>query len=346
MTRIVVVIPAFKPDKSLIQLLKDLKEIGFERIVVVDDGSGKAYEEIFQKAERLNCYIAVHAENRGKGAALKTGIQKAIDCFGNENSYITADADGQHLPKDIKKVADTLENNPDSLILGTRDFSKGNVPWKSLCGNRITSVFFRLTNGVSCPDTQTGLRGIPSKLEKLALTEEGSRYEYEMNFLTDASKSAPLYFVPIQTVYRDGNKSSHFRPIADSARIYGRFLRFIASSLTGAAVDYLIFSILILLLAMPQTEEIFLATVIARIVSGIVNFILNKHRTFHSRMPVGPEAARYLTLFIVQMCASAGLVSLFTLLLPAAASKLIVDTCLFFISFVIQKNWVFRKGEV
>jgi glycosyltransferase involved in cell wall biosynthesis len=344
MSKTVLLIPSLHPDGELLTLLSALRDRHFEQIIVIDDGSGENDRPIFQSAARQNCMVVTHAENRGKGAALKTGIRAAIERFGAGNAYVIADADGQHLPEDIRRVADALEAYPASLILGTRDFSLPNVPWKSRFGNRITSALFHLTSGIACPDTQTGLRGIPSCLETLALTEEGDRYEYEMNFLSDAAGRTPIVSVPIQTVYLDNNRASHFRPLADSALIYGRFLRYVGASVAGAVTDFALFYLFASLLALPQTETIFLATALARICSGVVNFLLNRYWSFHSRMPAGAEAVRYGVLFLCQMGVSAALVSFLAwLLLPELAAKVIVDTGLFFLSFTIQKNWVFRK---
>ena len=100
----------------------------------------------------------------GKGAALKTGIRAAAEYFPNDTGIVTADGDGQHLTKDILRVSEELSENPGSLVLGVRDFSGRNVPWRSRFGNRFTSFFFRITNGVRLSDTQTGLRGFSSTL--------------------------------------------------------------------------------------------------------------------------------------------------------------------------------------
>lgn len=344
MNNTVILIPALNPDEKLVQLTEAVFAQGFKRIVVIDDGSDAECADFFRQAEEKGCVVARHEKNRGKGAALKTGIQTAIRNYGEGSSYITADADGQHLPEDMLKIAESLERYPDSLILGTRDFKSSNVPWRSRLGNRITSVFFRLTSGMSCPDTQTGLRGIPAALEKFALSVEGDRYEYEMNFLTDAARKVPFRFVPIQTVYLDGNSASHFRTVVDSALVYGRFLRFIGASLIGAATDFIAFYLLSVIILLPQTPKIFLATALARILSGTVNYLLNRFWSFQSRQPAGKEILRYCILFICQMGASAGLVSLLTLLpIPVVAAKLIVDICLFIVSFAVQKNWVFKK---
>ncbi|MBD5512784.1 MAG: glycosyltransferase [Lachnospiraceae bacterium] len=341
---LVVLIPALNPDEKLIRQIQGLREEGFLRILVVDDGSTPESKEIFRKAQNLGCLLVHHEKNMGKGAAIKTAIRKAMAECGCPKGCITSDADGQHLPKDIRHVAEVMKAHPDSLVLGIRDFGLKNVPVRNRLGNRITSVFFRLTNGISCPDTQTGLRGIPPKLLHLALSEEGERYEYEMNFLIDAVHLVPVEYVPIETVYEDGNRVSHFRPVVDSCRVYGRFLKFAMSSLSGAAADYLLFCIFKQLLTVSQTQMIFIATALARIGSGVVNFLLNRYWSFRSRMPAGTEIFRYLVLFFCQMLLSAELVSLLALFsVPVIAAKVIVDTVLFFISFRIQKNWVFRQ---
>lgn len=341
----IVLIPSLHPDRRLIELVIGLRREGFHLILVIDDGSGPDDQPLFREAESLGCVVSAHRRNLGKGAALKTGIREAIERFGPGNAYLTVDGDGQHLPADVRKVAAALEREPNSLVLGTRDFDVWGVPWKSRLGNRVTSALFRLANGISCPDTQTGLRGIPACLEELALREDGERYEYEMNFLTDAAKLVPIRFVPIQTLYRDQNKGSHFRPVADSVRVYGRFLRFLAASGLGAAADYLLFYLFSTLLTLPRTQKIFLATALARIGSCTVNFTLNRYWSFRSRMPAGRESVRYAVLAVCQMAASGGLVSLLAWLgLPSMVSKVFVDTGLFFASYTIQKRWVFQRG--
>ena len=311
---------------------------------MVDDGSTAESADVFKSAEEMGCFLVRHEKNLGKGAAIKTALKTAYAKCGCPNGCITADADGQHLARDIRHVAEMMGRYPDSLVLGMRDFGSKDVPKRSMFGNRVTSVFFRMVNGMSCPDTQTGLRGIPESLLKLAMSEEGDRYEYEMNFLMDAVHLASVKYVPIDTIYEDNNRISHFRPVADSCLVYGRFLKFFASSLSGAAVDYLLFYILMLLPANSHTQKIFIATCLARIGSGIVNYLLNRYWSFRSRMPAGMEIIRYFILFFCQMFVSACLVSIIALsAVPAIAAKIITDTVLFFISFRIQKNWVFRQ---
>jgi putative flippase GtrA len=340
-----IVIPALDPTPAMLKQIRDLFQMDFQHIVIVDDGSSPDKEPLFDKALDMGCIVLHHEKNLGKGQSLKDGIRRASMLW--SLPVITADADGQHLPIDIYRLAREMETYPDALVLGARDFSIENVPFKSRAGNRITSKVFRLATGKSCSDTQTGLRGIPLSLIPLALSEDGSRYEYEMNFLMDAVQIAPLRMLPIETVYENGNAGSHFRPMADSIRIYARPIRFALSSLAGAACDYTIFALALFLLArtasLEQAERVILATVSARLVSGAVNFELNRRWSFKSKNGAAGDLGRYLLLFFSQMAISAVGTAGLSYLLPAIGAKVIVDVTLFFLSYYIQKNWVFKK---
>ncbi|MCR5451622.1 MAG: bifunctional glycosyltransferase family 2/GtrA family protein [Lachnospiraceae bacterium] len=350
MRKTVIIIPALSPDRRLLDLIIELQSESFDKIIVIDDGSGIRYQNIFEQAKTLGCILVTHDKNYGKGAALKSGIQESVKAYGRGHGIITVDADGQHKVSDILKVADAMDKNPGKLILGTRDFSGENVPKRSRFGNRITSGIFGLVSGKKCPDTQTGLRGIPDELIILALTEEGRRYEYEMNFLSDAAEKTDLVFVPIETVYENNNETSHFRPVRDSLLIYGRFVRFLLSSVSGSIIDYFVFAFALILIPLLGgiygTGLIVFATVTARLASGTVNFIMNKVFAFQSRGNTFAEGVRYLILFMVQMALSAGGVSILSMVIPVIWAKVVVDTTLFFISFVVQKRWVFRKKSV
>lgn len=219
----VIVIPALNPTEKLTNLVKELLPA---RIIVVNDGSGPEYASVFD-AIRDDCVVLTHEHNRGKGDALKTGIRHALGVYPNATGIITADADGQHSPKDIRRIAESMSENPESVILGVRDFSQKQTPFKSRLGNRITSLAFRLKTGVNLTDTQTGLRGFPVCRAEIALSAEGSRFEYEMNLLMTLCKSgAELIALPIETIYSDNNRSTHFRAVRDSVRIYLNIIKF------------------------------------------------------------------------------------------------------------------------
>lgn len=281
----------------------------------------------------------------GKGAALKTGIRYASVKYPESCGYITADADGQHSAEDILKVAGELEKNPDCLVLGTRDFSQNEVPFKSKWGNRITSLVFQLSTGQKCPDTQTGLRGIPKTALDICLSVPGDRFEYEMNMLLEFRKNRIKFIqVPIATIYIDSNHSSHFHPLRDSALIYFNILKYSLSSLTSAVVDISIFTILINIISSSGTYKILAATVIARLISGYLNFMLNRHWVFKSKNEQSRDMVQYFVLFCCQMMLSWTFVTILSLLpVNLTIIKMLVDGTLFLISYKIQKDYIFTK---
>ncbi len=338
-----IIIPALDPSEKLLKLIDGLLYYDFTHIIVVNDGSSAETHTIFDKTVSKGCTLLCHPKNLGKGEAIKTAIRKHRELYGDLFGVITVDADGQHIPEDVVKISEEMSEHPEELVLGTRDFQCLDVPRKSRYGNKITSLFFKFSTGINCNDTQTGLRGIPYNLLELAENETGSRYDYEMHFLEDAVKQTGLRYVPITTIYENNNSCSHFRAFRDSVRIYSRPLKYLAFSLTGASIDLLIFYLIIHFYGSEIAGLAAAATVIARIFSGSVNFLLNKYWCFKSKSKFFNEAAGYGTLFIIQMLTSAFLVeSLSNVIMPLAA-KIIVDSILFIISYNVQKNIIFRK---
>lgn len=350
----IVIIPAYNPDEKLIPVIEKLYDMGLQT-VVVNDGSAAECIPIFNMLRlRYGCDVVEHPKNLGKGAALKTGIQYAGVLYPESTGYVTADADGQHAPEDILKIARALEHNPGCLILGTRNFNQKNVPFKSRCGNKLTSFIFRVTTGERCADTQTGLRGIPKEYRALALSVRGDQYEYEMNLLMEMGKKKISFVpVPIETIYLDGNASSHFDPVRDSAIIYYNifrnslhFIRFSVSSLISAAADLSLFTLFVHSFFGTASAGILAATIAARLTSGGLNFSLNKFWVFESKRRSASECILYLTLFCGQLLMSWLLVAgLRYLPLHLTFIKVFVDTGLFFISYAIQKNFIFTKKE-
>lgn len=345
----VIIIPSLNPDKKLIDLVEVLS-VGENPIVIINDGSKIQCQNIFDQLEsKYKCEIVTHEINKGKGAAIKSGISYAAIKYPHSLGYITADADGQHAAQDIFKVAHSLEKNNDKLIIGSRNFGGKNVPFKSRWGNRITSVVFLISTGIKCLDTQTGLRGIPASLKELCLSVQGDRFEYEMNMLLEFAKMK-IQFVPvaIKTIYLEENKSSHFNAFSDSFRIYFNILKYSLSSLFSSVIDITAFTLFVALLFGKATSGLLAATIFARLISGSINFMLNKHLVFQSKEGHGMEVIKYLTLFVTQMLTSWALVSAISVIsLNISLIKILVDSGLFIISYKIQKKYIFntkRKG--
>ncbi|PKL00476.1 MAG: family 2 glycosyl transferase [Tenericutes bacterium HGW-Tenericutes-1] len=339
-----IIIPAYKPNHLLLQLVDNLIAANFDKIIIINDGSGDGFSILFDELKNKGCVVIEHLVNLGKGKAIKTGIEYAFKTYQNINGYITCDADGQHQINDIVTVSKTLDENSTSLVLGSRDFSSPNVPKKSKMGNRFSSFYFKMTTGVTCLDTQTGLRGIPKSLTNLALSLKENRYDYEMTFLTMVAKYGyDILMVPITTVYLDSNASSHFRPIVDSIRIYREPLKFALSSLICAVIDIGVFTLLSNMLENTLLKVVIIATISARIISGITNFIFNKLIIFKNKSPIRRQFFRYFILYISQLTLSITFVSVLSFIpIHLSIIKVIVDLLLFVGSFFIQKNWVFK----
>ena len=338
----VIIIPTLKPDDKIIRLVKDLKKEEFDKIVVVDDGSGKDYSSIFESLEKLGCKVTHREVNKGKGEGIKTGIKFANKEFKDFVGYITVDGDYQHLPCDVKKVALKMEEDDTKIVLGERNFKEKNVPPKSKIGNGFSTLFFRLQTGVYVEDTQTGLRGIPFRYRKFALGIEGSRYEYEMNVLMEMSgRSVPIKEVWIETVYLNDNSSSHFNAIKDAFRIYKEILKYSASSFMCFLADYGLFCALSLL-----TGSAVYSNIIARICSSLLNFGVNRKFVFCSETRFSSSALKY-------FCLAAVVLLLNTLILRALAgigisayvAKLMTELILFAFSYIMQQKFVFRKAK-
>jgi glycosyltransferase involved in cell wall biosynthesis len=280
--------------------------------------------------------VLYHSENRGKGAALRTGIAH-IKKQPQVKGIVTADADGQHTPGDISLVIETMKANPEVMVIGSRSF-KGDVPARSRFGNTLTRGIFRLATGLKVTDTQTGLRGLPRRIFAELCAMEGDRYEYEMSMLLNIDRWGIKYIeVPIETVYLEGNKSSHFHALRDSWLIYGKILKFIASSLASFVVDYAMFALLNLALSLDYWSSYFLA----RAVSSFVNFSINRHVVFANGGRI--SVLKYYLLVILIMALGIGVGNLLTVIgVPDLLAKVLVDLPLFFLSYTVQRKYIFK----
>jgi dolichol-phosphate mannosyltransferase len=349
----VLVIPAYEPDDKLLQFLRSHDMSQFAAVVVVDDGSGTDYASIFKDAEELGCELLTHSINRGKGRALKTAFVhlKTIDF----SDVITVDSDGQHHVDDVLKVAaQMIENRTNDqvvTILGVRDFSGPEIPWKSRFGNKMTSIVTRALFGRYISDTQTGLRGIPSEQLSLLGDVKGERFEYEMNALLLLLRTKKnVQEVPIRTIYNDiDNSHTHFRPVLDSVRILLQIFKFSLSSVIGAGIDLFLYAAIVNMLfgGEPGARGIVIAVVIARVVSSAINFVMNRRLVFQDGASLKHSLVRYYALAAVLLVASAGGSVVLAQVLDGHVvwAKAIVDTALFILSFILQKLWVFDDNS-
>ena len=336
MIGVLILIPAYEPDLSLVQLVRDLRtRLGEATILVVDDGSGGAYDGVFAVTADAGAHLLRLPTNRGKGAALKAGFAWASE-HAPGRSVVCADCDGQHAPADIARVATLVR--PGAMVLGGRRFT-GAVPRRSRVGNTAVRGLFRLVSGTRVHDTQTGLRAYPVDLLSWLCTVPGERFEYEFNLLLAArAAGVSIVEVPIETIYLDANASSHFRPVRDSLRICAPMLRFGASSLTGYVVDM---TGLVALMAL--TGNLAASVVGARLLSATVNFTLNRSVVFHHAGNRWKAAGRYGLLAAAMLAANVVLMAVLVngSGLPLLLAKVAVELALLAASYGMQHRLVF-----
>ncbi len=192
---VAVLVPAFEPDHRLVELVAALRDDPGARLLVVDDGSGPRAEPVFEAVRATGALVVRHPRNRGKGAALRTGFAEVARRWPGE-AVVCADADGQHRPEDVRRVAARVEQGATGVVLGGRRFV-GEVPLRSRAGNAATRWLFRAVTGRDVRDTQTGLRGFPPGLLPWLGTVRGDRYEYELEQLLRAEADGiPVLEVP------------------------------------------------------------------------------------------------------------------------------------------------------
>ena len=366
----IALIPAYEPDRKMLGIIADLGKAGMD-VIVVDDGSRPEYSEIFEQAcEKLpgqtgnRVRLLIHDTNMGKGAALKTGLEyisKNIVSCGYESAdgetpaaetvVVTLDADGQHLAKDAVKAAHAAAGSPGTLVLGSRSLDTG-VPLRSRFGNTVTRGVFRLVSGVSVHDTQTGLRAFTADMIPMLLDIKGDRYEYEINMLLElAGNGTRIKEIPAETVYIDGNSSSHFDTVKDSCRIYkaigrymlrhtpGQLLKFSASSFASFLIDYSMYALLVL-----TGAGLITANICARMISATANYAINRSLVFRSRNSITRSALQYFGLAAMIL---AGNTIVLSSLVGAGfgkmAAKVITELLFFTISWIVQRYVIFYK---
>jgi glycosyltransferase involved in cell wall biosynthesis len=185
--KVYILIPAYNEEKVICDVILEVKKAGYENILVVDDGS---QDETFKKAKSMEGVITLkHFINRGKGAAIKTGIE-AAKILGAE-TVVTIDGDGQHDPKDIEKMLELIKNNFD-VVLGTRLQNPKGMPWYKILANYIGNGFTWMIYGLYVTDSQSGFRAYSKRALSLIETKT-DRYEYDSEVIREISKHKLKY---------------------------------------------------------------------------------------------------------------------------------------------------------
>lgn len=338
----VLIIPAFNPDKTLVNLLSEHHALNCgQHCIVVNDGSKPDLLPIFNELEDMGYTVLHHAHNQGKGTALKTAMNYYLAHLSESSpGVITADADGQHSLKDIIHLSKLFPEEPNKLHLGVRHISQAGIPLRSRLGNVFTKFVFNLLTNNKVQDTQTGLRAIPVDLIKYLVMSKTSRYEFEFEMFFIAKKHHfEIKQIPIETIYIDHNKGSHFNPLFDSLRIYFIFIRFCFVSISSFLLDFSLFALLY-----HYTNDSVLSVLGARLFSVPFNFLLNKNISFKYKQNIFRAATLYLALSLIIAFSSLQMMNLIHYLgLNIYVSKILAEFLIFIANFFTQYLLVFSR---
>ena len=345
MNNIIVLIPSFNPSKKLLNLVNNLLVNNF-KVLIVNDGSDSLHNNIFAHLPK-DVILLKHSSNKGKGAAIKTGLQYIQDNLNNYTGVITADSDNKYSINEILKISKELKRS-ENYILGCRKFPK-NLSLKYKIGNAVLKYAFTAACGKKLKDTQTGLRGFRTTLIPELLKIEGTSYDYETNVLLYIMKlQIEIKEIDIDTLYYGNTSSKHFHPIRDSIKIYSRMIKFALSSFMAFSLDFiaLLFFKSITANLIPEFS-LLISVIAARFISSTFNFLINKNFVFkhYDKSSNNHLAVKYYSVVILMLCMNYTLINLLDsyIHIPLVFAKILTELCLFFINFALQKKIVFKE---
>jgi glycosyltransferase involved in cell wall biosynthesis len=224
--RVACVIPAFDAARTLAEVVAGVREaISQASVIVVDDGSRDDTGAI---AARHADSVIRFVSNRGKGAALRAGLESALARGATE--VLTVDADGQHDPRYAPALIRALKGA--DLVLGVRERHGSTMPWLRRVSNTVAAAAISVCAGRRLSDSQSGYRAI--RATALAtIAPAGDRYEYETDFLIRAARAGlRIACVPVPTIY---GAPSHFRELRDTVRVARTIFRSLPAAVRGLA---------------------------------------------------------------------------------------------------------------
>ena len=334
----VILIPSYEPDNRLVDLIDKIDRERFD-IVVVNDGSNKEYNKIFDKIKD-KVHLISYQDNQGKGYALKKGISYIKDKYQKDYLIVTMDSDGQHTIEDAIKLCEYTKTHLNTYVLGMRKRNE-KTPLRSRLGNSITKFVYSVVTHIDLYDTQTGLRAFTYNLTNFMLNVPGNRFEYEINALLLSPKNGiNLHEIKIETIYIDNNKGTHFKTLRDSFLIYKDIIKFSFSSIISFLIDYFLFIILSFFI-----NSLIVCNIIARIISATCNYLLNRKYVFHSKNSLVKSILSYTLLAISILFFNTILLHIFVekLLINKFISKIIVEIVMFIVSYFVQKHFIFKR---
>jgi UDP-N-acetylglucosamine---dolichyl-phosphate N-acetylglucosaminyltransferase len=196
---IYIVVPVYNEARVIEEVVREIQQAGYRNIIVVDDGSSDAtYAEANSV---LDVLVLKHKINRGKGAAIKTGICAAEQC--GAEIVVTIDGDGQHDPADIKRLVNPIIESGYDVSLGTRMLNSSGMPFVKIIANKVGNYCTLLLYGILVTDSQSGFRAY-SKYAAKIIDTKADKYEYDSKVIREINHNRLRFIeVPIQVRYTE-----------------------------------------------------------------------------------------------------------------------------------------------
>jgi len=217
MSGIAAILPAFNEEVSIGSMVLRARRYA-DRVIVVDDGSSDMTAEV---AEQAGAEVIQHPENRGKGAALKTGFES----LNGEKIVVTMDTDGQHNPSDIPKLVEPILKGEADMVNGSRyiNGNKKDTPLYRRLGQIMLDNATRLDSGLNITDSQSGFRAFAASTKGVfRFKQNGLAIESEM--LADAA-NAGLRIKEVEIGVRYDVDGSSENPISHGVKVLVKILQ-------------------------------------------------------------------------------------------------------------------------
>jgi dolichol-phosphate mannosyltransferase len=222
MSKILIGLPTYNEESVISDVIDDIKNEGFEDILVVDDCST---DNTYNILKNLNILTIRHKKNKGAGAATRTIIN-----YAKKNKYdylVLIDSDGQHNPKEIKKLLKYSDKY--NVVIGSRIINNGikNLPFQRKIANFVGSLITYIFFGKFVWDSQSGFKVLDKKaINKMNITFD--RFEFCSEMIGEIKKhKLTVIEVPISVKYsKDTLNKSHGQNILNGFKMVIRFIKF------------------------------------------------------------------------------------------------------------------------
>lgn len=355
------IIPALNPTDSFLQLLEmlQLNGVASSNIIVVDDGSREESKYYFDIAkQKYGTEVLQHPENEGKESALKTGFNYVLENFENHHGVVTLHLNGKHSIDTLQRCVNLFYDENEAFVFGTRyykypDGQENEDEWAKTYSDSILQAI----TGLEFKNRKTGMMVLPMTYIDELVQIEGEDESYEVNIALFARNNQIRRIqVLIETVHMDSSEedisenseqSESQKPRNPLLRFFDYnavFLKYIISAVTTFIIDNGLFTIVLALFMVDTFVGITISTGVARLVSSIVNYLMNRFFVFKG---AGDESTvKFFALTAVKIVISAILVSMINSVVTfihTTILKIIVDGFLFLISYYIQKKYIFGE---